>query len=602
MSDSNDGSAREPVLIEDLQKEERRQLRAAQLRQWSQFLALAGYAAVVAVGIGFHEPWADEAQAWLLARDQGFWHLMLHAIRYEGSPGLWHAMLWVLAHLHVSYVGMRWISGFIALVGTYVLLRWSPFPLILKILLPFGFWFAYQDAVVARSYVVFGLLAFPAAAILRGMSRDEASARRVQLIWLAEFLGLMANLSVHGFVSSVGFAIVALALLRRKARAGMRISVVIPAAILCCFWLFVAVTVFPPADVNYPAGRNLEISAQKIWAAFGNPTAKAELQEEKERGVAPRPGELTMQESHAFQKTPATARWHKIGRILGLITFPVSNFRSLALVACGLVVLQALVFGPSRGQIGWIGLLPWALMVVVFSGMYLAPRHAGMLWTALIAALWLTWPTETSSRWYEIWLPRVTAAALVLVAVNQMQWTAHSLRDEIRKPYSGDKAMARWLQTNEAGKRVAGFGYHSVGVTGFFSGPLYFNQPATYWIWSLEPRIDARAPSAIATHPDVIVFGGWNWSEHDADVSEDWIKPYPATLNSIPLNDGFHIVDYTEANGYRETHRFCGHSFMRNGYSEELCEVALEPVPGVVPATPVVQSSLTAVPTEPTLK
>ena len=256
--------APEPFIVEDLQKEERRQLRAANLRQWSQLVVLVGYAAVIAVGIAFHEPWADEAQAWLLARDQGFWHLMMHAIRYEGSPGLWHAMLWALAHMHVSYVGMRWIAGLIALVGTYVLLRWSPFPLILKILLPFGFWFAYQDAVVARSYVVFGLLAFPAAAILRGMSSDEAPAERVQLVWLAELLGLMANLSVHGFVASIGFAIVALALLRRKARAGMRISIVIPAAILCCFWLFVAVTVFPPADVNYPAGKNLEMSAQKI--------------------------------------------------------------------------------------------------------------------------------------------------------------------------------------------------------------------------------------------------------------------------------------------------------------------------------------------------
>ena len=593
-----------PILIEDESREERRQARAARLRQWTQLSVLLAYAAVVAVGIAFHEPWADEAQAWLLARDQSFWHLMLHSIRYEGSPGLWHAMLWGLARLHVGYVGMRWFSGVIALAGVYVLLRWSPFPLVLKVVIPLGFWFAYQDAVVARSYVVFALLAFPVAAILRGMAADNARPQRSQLVWLAELLGLMANLSVHGFIASIGFAIVGLALLRRKARAGLHISKRIPAAILGCFWLFFAVTVFPPSDVSFPASRNLQMSAEKIWGVFGNQTARAELQQEKEQGDRAQPGELPMQPGHAFQKTPGNARWHKIARILGLITFPVTNFRYLPLGACLLIVVQALVFGRGRGQIGWTGLLPWALMIATFSWMYLAPRHAGMIWESLIAALWLTWPADRSAnwRWYEVWLPRVTAAALVLVGLNQMQWTAHALWEEIHKPYSGDEAMARWLQADEAGKHVAGFDYHSVGVTAWFHGPLYFNQPATYWIWSQQPRIDARASFTIATHPDVIVVGGWNWSQHNADISEDWLKPDLATLNSVPLNDAFHIVEYAEANGYRETHRFCGHAFMRSGYSEELCQVALEPVPGSIPPAPEVQSSLTPVPLGTTLK
>jgi hypothetical protein len=575
--------APEPILVEDELREERRQARAAQRQQWVQTAVLAGYAAVVAVGIAFHEPWADEAQAWLLARDNSFWHLMLHALRYEGSPGLWHVLLWVLVRMHVGYVGMRWVAGALAMAGVYVLLRWSPFPLVLKILLPFGFWLAYQDAAVARSYVVFAVLAFPAAAILRSMSRNELPSQ-TRLIWLAVLLGLLANLSVHGFIVSIGLAIVALVLLRRKARAGMTIRKKIPAVILACFWLFVAVTAFPPSDVDFPAGRNLQMSTQKVWAAFGSQNAKAELQQPEE-GTQPLPGELPMLPAHVFQKTPGQARWHKIARVLGLLTFPVSNFRFLALAACALVIVQALVFGRARGQIGWIGLLPWALMVVTFSSMYLAPRHAGMIWEALIAALWLTWPAEPSSKWFEVWLPRLTLAVLVLVGLNQIQWTAHALRDEIEKPYSGDEAMAHWLQGNGAGKRIAGFGYHSIGVTGWFHGPLYFNQSAAYWVWSQKPHVDARAPFTIATHPDIIIVSGWIWNDRNADVSEDWVQPNLATLHSVPLNDAYHILDYAEAHGYRETHRFCGHAFMRSGYSEELCQVTLQPV-ALEPAAP----------------
>ncbi|MGC2297236.1 MAG: hypothetical protein WA476_00435 [Acidobacteriaceae bacterium] len=566
-----------PVAVEDELAAEEREVRKARMQQFVQAAVLAGYAVLVAVGIAWHEPWADEAQAWLLARDQGFWHLMLHSLRYEGSPGLWHALLWVLARAHVSYLGMRWISGVIALAGVYVLLRWSPFPLILKILLPFGFWLAYQDAVVARSYVLFAVLAFPAAAILRAMARDDGPVRRSTVIWLAVVLGLMANLSIHGFIASIGFWIVTLAVLRRKAKAGMLLRKTVPAAIIGCAWIFVVVTVFPPSDVNFPAGKNLQMSTQKIWAALGSQTAKAELQDEKERGLTPRPGELAMQAERPFQKTAAEARWHKIGRILGLLTFPVSNFRYLALVACVLVIAQGIVFRPARGQVGWVGLLPWALMILLFTSMYLAPRHAGMIWEAMIAALWLTWPAEPVSGGFALWMRRVTVAALVLVALNQVQWTGRAMWEEIHKPYAGDKAMAQWLKANETGRRIAGFGYHSVGVTAWFDHPVYFNQPATYWIWSQQPRNDARAPFAIATHPDVIVYGGWNWSEHNADISEDWVKPNLAELNSVPLNDAFHIVDYAEAHGYRETHRFCGHAFLRSGYSEELCQVALEP-------------------------
>jgi hypothetical protein len=225
-----------------------------------------------------------------------------------------------------------------------------------------------------------------------------------------------------------------------------------------------------------------------------------------------------------------------------------------------------------------------------------------MIWEALIASLWLTWPAEVSSRWYEKGAYGLTVAALVVVGLNQVQWTANAVWADIRQPYSGDKAMAQWLKTNEAGKRIAGFGYHSVGVTSWFHDPLYFNQPATYWIWSQAPRVDERAPFTIGSHPDVIIFGGWNASEHNADIGEDWIKPNSATLSSVPLHDDFGILPYVEAHGYRETHRFCGHAFMRAGYSEELCQVALEPVPGTVPPAPEVQSSLIPVPAEPAVR
>ena len=53
-------------------------------------VALTAYGSLVFAAIAHHEPWSDEAQAWLMGRDTGFGDLLFRALRYEGSPGLWH--------------------------------------------------------------------------------------------------------------------------------------------------------------------------------------------------------------------------------------------------------------------------------------------------------------------------------------------------------------------------------------------------------------------------------------------------------------------------------------------------------------------------------
>lgn len=571
-----------PILVEP-PKRGPVEVPAASTRPWTwvETLVLAAYTVVVALGIAWHEPWADETQAFLMARDSGWWHMMFHEIRYEGSPGLWHSFLWVLTRLHLGIAGMHWISGIVAAAGIYVLLRYSPFPRILRVLLPLGFWVAYQDAVVARSYVLYALMAFAVAAILRRGVQDRLTKKSV--VAVAVILGLMANLSLHGFVVSFGFAAVAWILLRRQAKRGKPLRVLLPAGILCCFWIFAVATAFPPADVDFPAGRNLQMSTFKLWAKLGDQQAQQELTDLK-LGRFTRPGELPVHAVAVEKPSHLVRVWRKVARVLALFTFPVSNFRLLGLLVCGLVVAQAIVYKRARGQIGWVGLIPWLLMILFFSRMYLAPRHAGLLWETLVACLWLTWPAarRAPSR-NALLLKRATIAVLVIACLNQIQWTGRAVWKDMHQPYAGDEAMAAWLKSLGPGKRVAGFGYHSVGVAGFFHHPLYFNQKTTYWVWSQKPRNDARAPITIATHPDVIIFGGWNWSERNADISEDWVHPDSSRLNIIPLNDQFGIIPYAEKHGYKVTHRFCGHGFLRSGYAEEYCQVALQPDPNAQP-------------------
>ncbi|HEX4036816.1 MAG TPA: hypothetical protein VHX37_02055 [Acidobacteriaceae bacterium] len=558
--------------------DERRILRRATLQQNVEFAVWIAYIAVAGVGIFRHEAWADEAQAWLLARDQTFWHLMLHAIRYEGSPGLWHALLWGLVRLHVSYAVMHWVAGAIAAAGIYVFLRWSPFPLILRILLPFGFWLAYQDAVVARSYVLYALLAFSAAAVLRRISRCNAGLPLRWQVFLAVLLGLMANISVHGFVASLGFAIVAWAIVRRASRDGAHADPLrLPLVVLGCFWIVALATTFPPRDVNFPAGTNFQHSIERIEARFGDQQAMTALQTTATLQSDVRPGELVPALPPHIHRAPRQALWYKIARVLSLLTFPISNFHWFALAVCVLLVVHAIALRAAPGQTGWIGLIPWLLMAGAFFFMYLAPRHAGMLWETLVASLWLTWPAQPPSPAPRLWLHRAVVAALVLVALDQAWWTAHAVWADVHGPYSGDVAMAKFLEAQPPGKRIAGFYYHSIGPAAYFPRPIYFNQPAAYWVWSRNNRVNQQAPATLAAHPDIVVVGRWSADARNGNLLDDWYQSDPETRDAIPLNDDYGILAYVEAHGYRETHRFCGHAFMRDGYDEELCQIALQP-------------------------
>src|ERR1700761_7138250 len=100
----------------------------AQPSRWVPSAIVCAYAALVSFGILNHEPWADEAQAWQLARGSTVADLFAHRLRYECTPGLWHLLLHCLNRMQVTYAGMHWIAGIIAVCGAALLAFKAPFP------------------------------------------------------------------------------------------------------------------------------------------------------------------------------------------------------------------------------------------------------------------------------------------------------------------------------------------------------------------------------------------------------------------------------------------------------------------------------------------
>jgi hypothetical protein len=218
---------------------------------WPEWTTLFLYAALVAFAIPYHEPWADEAQAWQLARSLSLRALFQTQIRYETSPGLWHLLLWVLIRAHVSYSGLHWICGVIATVASALLLLKSPFPRYLKLLLPFSYFLLFQYAVVARSYVLAPILLFS-----------------IALNWkknpfiLALLLGLLANLSLHTAVISGGLAFVYGLRSAQELGTGKNRSWrghILSLLVLLAFYSFAIWTAWPPHDLAIPSSSGFHL-------------------------------------------------------------------------------------------------------------------------------------------------------------------------------------------------------------------------------------------------------------------------------------------------------------------------------------------------------
>ena len=153
-----------------------RRVARRQISWWriADFGVLGLWVVIVGFTIQYHEKWADEAQAWLLARDLDLRTLWFHELRYEGTPGLWHTILWFAQRVfHAPYGSIGYIGMAFATAGVALVLFKAPFPRPLRWLLVFSYFMVYQYAVIARPYTLLPLLAFAAAILFKDIRHPE---------------------------------------------------------------------------------------------------------------------------------------------------------------------------------------------------------------------------------------------------------------------------------------------------------------------------------------------------------------------------------------------------------------------------------------------
>lgn len=118
-------------------------------------IVFIAYVTVTVTVSCFHEPWFDEAQAWLIARDCSWKELLTVRTHYEGHPPLWWMLLAIPAKLGMPYeIGLKSLNLMCAALMIWLLEFKTKLPELLKVILPFSYFLCYQYGVTSRPYAL----------------------------------------------------------------------------------------------------------------------------------------------------------------------------------------------------------------------------------------------------------------------------------------------------------------------------------------------------------------------------------------------------------------------------------------------------------------
>jgi hypothetical protein len=466
-------------------------------------LIFAVYLVLLAAVVARHEPWMDEAQAWLLAKDASLTELFVTYLRYEGSPGLWHLILSIPAKLNFPYFTINVLAAIFSALAVWLFLRYSPFPPLVKILFPFSYFILFQYAAVARNYCLVAPLLFLIA--INFKSRLEKP------IVFSLLLCLLANVSTHTFLIAGAFLAVHLLdvvkawkELDKRAKIGQIITFLMFGAVS----VLIVLMLFPASDHFLGNVNNWSVTNFLYVTRWSVSSA------------------LLFDESSGF-------RWLQVW--LSLAVFFIT------------------IFWLIRKRLALWYLFPQFLILALFSVRYWNLWHVGIVFFLWIFALWISFDKDKT----EISAPSVPSkimlALLAIVLATQIYWAFYAVRSDFRQNYSGSKEIAEYIKENNLeNRKIFVSGWKSAAIHPYFDKNIFYNYnegaEKRFWIWTMANQTPLGADEQIFASienekPDVLIFA----ADHlDVNLIKE-IKGYRyerAFEGYLYWKTGFHELNY----------------------------------------------------------
>lgn len=148
-------------------------------------------------GIFRHEMWRDELQAWCLARDSATLFEVQKHLQYEGHPISWYVPLYLFTRFTHDPLIMQLFNVVLTAGACYVVLAYSPFSRLQKILFCFGYFPLFEYGIISRSYSL-ELLALVGVCCLFRFRREHPW-------WLFSTLVFLSCTNAYGLMLSLAF-------------------------------------------------------------------------------------------------------------------------------------------------------------------------------------------------------------------------------------------------------------------------------------------------------------------------------------------------------------------------------------------------------------
>jgi len=389
---------------------------------WRWF-ALFGFAAWVLIVGSHHEPWFDEAQAWLLARDSGFRTLLTQRVRYEGTPGLWHALLWLAIRAGLPFSDLFVLPAVCAIAGAALILWRSPFPAGVRLGLLGSYFYGFQFSVVARSYST-DLVLMPLAATWFATRVDKP-------VRYALVLGLIANGNAHGFLLACVLALELAWQIAATGRTGRSaaIGAIGVGAAMILFALFCA---WPAADNEYSQLRLRGTPLLNVIDYYSN----------------------------AFVDRLDVWSWN-----------PPGKFDNFVRVVLSFGLLEPLARLIAAGRNRALSLAIFGVLTLFSALVYAREWHAGILFLAWMFVFWTQWSNPVSAR-----VRRNAVAAMSVILALQAVETVRTGIWDIGHVFSpGRQAAAALLafRSEHPHARIDGYGDFAFNIQPWLDGNVF---------------------------------------------------------------------------------------------------------------------------------
>lgn len=394
--------------------------------RWCYSMVLILYVVLVSVTSFFHEPWLDECQAWLIARDCSLLELLGERLHYEGHPALWFILLMPFAKLGFPFKETMFFLNLAFMLGGFVVLfRKAPFPRWIKCVLPFTYFLCYQYGVISRPYSMM-FFAF----CLMGLFFQKRNEKPLRFL-LAQFLLCMS--CAYGMVISAGVCIVWTVEIIRDNQYYKRILAAMRDRRAWYLFVFLLINV----------GMLICMLPVEEARALNDTSKTTQI-------------ERLMQVVYAFLVAPADATIY--GYTMEYLIDYSCNFQLLFGAVLGTIMLGVLgYFAWKKHMLHYVSAI-YVIFAVFGAFVYLSPHHIGIYGMLLLFFSWVICNEKTSTdvqqetvlQHIPVSLRKYAVLLVVFIVGQNFYWTGVSMATDIRYRYDFGQDVASFIQENGA--------------------------------------------------------------------------------------------------------------------------------------------------------